>query len=114
MKFVIHSNKVSWGHVWHIITSNGVGHVALELDNDDLDTMYLYSLSVYQDSRNKGIGKKLMNEAEKIAIENNVYKIKLDIDKPKKQWLYDFYVHLGYEDYKEDDEYIYFKKYLNY
>ena len=109
MKLVIHSNKTFWGHVWHIITDDGHGHVAASIENNKKNTIFLYGLSVIPTSRNKGIGKELIKAVEDIGKENDKHRCILSIEKPKS-WLYDFYINLGYEYKKEDKEYIYLIK----
>lgn len=111
MKFVIHKNKAIWGTVWHIITNDGVGHICVSIENDVEGTIFLSGLSVVSNARNKGIGKKLISEAEKIGIENNKERCRLDVEKTKT-WLYDFYTKLGYELWDEDSEYYCLVKYL--
>ena len=108
--FIIHSNDVPWGHVWHIITTDGKGHIELQYDMCKNSDMFICSLSVTPDKRKQGIGTELLHIAENIAIENNKYEFRLTIDKPKKDWLYDFYIKQGYKVYSEDEDLIFFKK----
>ena len=110
--FIIHSNDVPWGHVWHIITNDGKGHIELQYDKDKPNSVFICSLSVTSDKRKQGIGTELLHIAENIAIENGKYFFKLTIDKPKKDWLYDFYINNGYEVHDEDENEIYLVKYI--
>ena len=108
---IIHSNKTSWGNVWHIITDDGKGHIAASIENENEDTIFLYGLSVIPEVRNHGIGKALICFAENLGIQYNKTRCRLNVEKPKS-WLYDFYIKLGYEYWDEDDEYYYLVKYL--
>lgn len=109
MKFVIHENNVIWGTVWHIITTDGKGHIAAEIEYDDNDVVgdmiFFSGLSVYEDSRNKGYGKSLIAEAESIGIELHIKRFRLNVDKGREDLL-EYYKKLGYEVFDEyDNEY---------
>ena len=109
MKFVIHENKTFWGVVWHIITSDGNGHLEVSIDNDEDKTMYLCGLSVMPKYRNKGIGKALINIAELIAKDKKISNIKLEYEKIYES-LHDYYSKLGYKKINSDNNYIYMGK----
>jgi len=111
MEFVIHKNKVSWGTVWHIITDDGMGHVAAEIEDENPNTLFISGLSVYPAARRRGLATALLHEAETLAIDNNVERIRLSVEKPKT-WIYGFYIHRGYEFWDEDEEYYYLVKYV--
>ena len=95
--FIIHSNDTNWGHVWHIVTTDGKGMITIELGDDDKKRFYFYGLSVTPDLRRKGVGTELLKAAEKLSMENGGNVFRLNVDKPKKDWLYDFYINNGYE-----------------
>lgn len=115
-KFIIHENKTFWGKVYHIITSDGYGHLQVSIENDTDDILYLTGLSVYKDFRKQGIGTMLLKKAEEIGKENNILYIKLNIEKNNLKLsenpLYNFYINNGYKYLTEDNEYIYFIKYI--
>ena len=110
--FIIHKNETSFGYVWHIVYKPGIGLVSVELDNDNVFTVY--GLSVIESERNKGIGKSLLAKVEEIAKENNVTLINVNIEKEHKE-LVDYYKKLGYNiDYVNyESEYYYMSKSLN-
>ena len=110
---VIHSNITNWGHAWHIVTTDGKALISINLDNEDPHRFYFYGLSVSQDIRNKGIGTEMLKAAEKLSIENGGNVFRLNIEKPKKDWLYNFYIKNGYEFWDEDEDEIYLVKYIN-
>ena len=68
--FIIHSNDTNWGHVWHIVTTDGKGMITIELGEDDKKRFYFYGLSVTPDLRRKGVGTELLKAAEKLSMEN--------------------------------------------
>ena len=68
--FIIHSNDTNWGHVWHIVTTDGKGMITIELGDDDKKRFYFYGLSVTPDLRRKGVGTELLKAAEKLSMEN--------------------------------------------
>ena len=45
-------------------------------------------------------------------MENGGNVFRLNVDKPKKDWLYDFYINNGYEVHDEDENEIYLIKYI--
>ena len=111
MEFVIHKNKISWGTVWHIITNDGMGHVAAQIDNDNPNTLFIWGLSVYESARRKGLATTMLHEIETLAIDNDVERIRLNVNKPKS-WVYDFYIRRGYELLDEDEDDYYLVKYV--
>lgn len=110
--FIIHSNDTNWGHVWHIVTTDGKGMITIELGDDDKKRFYFYGLSVIPGLRRKGVGTELLKAAEKLSMENGGNVFRLNVDKPKKDWLYDFYINNGYEVHDEDENEIYLIKYI--
>ena len=109
--FIIHSNLTPWGHVWHIVTTDGKGMVSAEIDNEDENTFFIYGLSVTPDMRKRGIGTELLKAVEQLGKEINKKRFRINIDKPKNDWLYNFYIKQGYEFWDEDEQYIYLVKY---
>lgn len=110
---IIHSNDTNWGHVWHIVTTDGKGMINAQIEDDDNDTIYFHGLSVTPDKRRQGIGTELVDDAEKLGKELGRKRFRLNIDKPYKDWLYDYYINLGYEYWDEDEYQVYFIKYNN-
>lgn len=110
---VIHSNFTNWGHVWHIITTDGKGHIQADIEYEDNKTIFFSGLSVVPDVRDQGIGKALLAIAENLGKDNDVKRFRLNIEKPKT-WLYDYYIKQGYEYWDEDEQYIYLVKYNEY
>ena len=97
MKFVKHKNKWTWGESTIIIKNDGTGTITVQFFNDETDLAYITGLSVYSGARNKGLGKALLYEAEKIAKEREgIKRIKICCD--KSTFVYNWYVREGYED----------------
>ena len=46
MEYVIHKNKTSWGTTWHIITSDGMGHIEACIEDELPETIFFSGLSV--------------------------------------------------------------------
>ena len=111
MEFVIHQNKCSWVTVWHIITNDGMGHIAVNIEDENPETLFIYGLSVYEGARNRRLGTMLLNKAESIADNKGVTRLMLNVEKPKT-WVYDFYIRGGYELWDEDETYFYLVKYV--
>ena len=68
--FIIHSNDTNWGHVWHIVTTDGKGMITIELGDDDKKRFYFYGLSVRTDICRKGVGIELIKVVENLSMEN--------------------------------------------
>lgn len=96
MDYVKHENIWSWGRSIYIILSDGTGLVMIQFYDDDPNSAYINNLSVYINSRRKGIGKFLLHEAERIAKENNVNTIRLHCE--KNSFTKDWYIREGYKD----------------
>lgn len=111
MEFVIHKNKISWGTVWHIITNDGMCHVEAQIDNDNPNTLFVSGLSVYEAARRRGLATTMLHEIETLAINNDIKRIRLNVNKPKN-WVYDFYIRRGYELWDEDEDDYYLVKYV--
>ena len=111
MEFVIHKNKISWGTVWHIITDDGMGHIEAQIDNDNSNTLFVSGLSVYEAARRRGLATTMLHKIETLAIDNNIERIRLNVNKPKS-WVYDFYIRRGYELWDEDENDYYLVKYV--
>ena len=111
MEFVIHKNKVFWGTVWHIITDDGMGCVQAQIDNDNPNTLFVSGLSVYEAARRRGLATTMLHEIETLAIDNDIERIRLNVNKPKS-WVYDFYIRRGYELWDEDEDDYYLVKYV--
>lgn len=102
IKFVIHSVKTPWGHVWHILTNDGYGLCNLEYDEDNDNELFIYGLSVYESARNKGYGTSLVNQCERMARKDGYSHVVLEVDKTNKK-LFDWYKKLGYVKISEDE-----------
>ena len=110
MEYVIHKNKTSWGTTWHIITSDGMGHIEACIEDDLPETIFFSGLSVMPEKRHQGIGADLISQAEKIGCSYNAERLRINVEKPDNG-LYDWYKKLGYAIWDEDDTYIYMVKY---
>jgi ribosomal protein S18 acetylase RimI-like enzyme len=105
--FVIHKNKTFWGKVWHIITSDGKGHIRVQHDNEEPDYAHISSLSVIPEVRRKGLATELLKKAEEVS---GVNVFRLSVEKVAPKWILEFYERKGYEIYLEDDDYYYLEK----
>ena len=111
-EFVVHENETRWGRVWHILGEGGKGYLKVSYENDDPGTLTLHSLSVYKDSRGQGLGKLLLQEAEKIGRSmEDVDTLELAVEKPNDR-LVEYYKEEGYQVVCEDSEYFYLLKSL--
>lgn len=61
----IHRNKWIWGMAWVIVCDDGSG--IIKISQDPEEGVILSGLSVLPESRNQGIGTKLVKEAERIV-----------------------------------------------
>lgn len=58
----------------------------------------IWGLYVNEKERRKGIAKKLLAMAEDIARDNGQEIVCLECEKPTPQWVFDWYIRMGYED----------------
>ena len=107
---VIHKNRTNWGTVWHLITSDGMGHLQAYIEDENPNTMFFCGLSVMPEVRNRGIGKSLLHIGELLGKQYKVERLRLNVEKPDIG-LNSYYEKLGYEFWDEDEEYIYLIKY---
>lgn len=100
----------NWGVVYHYFGDNY--KFALYTYNDDPYVTYLSNVWVNDESRGQGIGDKLLNVAEEMAIQHNakVICLKVLVD----TWVHDWYQRQGFIDYidDEDSNYVWMKKVL--
>lgn len=97
MSFVVHKNIWTWGESNIIISDDAFGTVTVQFFNDEPNSAYITSLSVYSNARNKGLGKLLLHEAEKMAKERpGIDEITICCD--KNSFVYDWYIREGYDD----------------
>lgn len=97
------------GFHYHFKDIKPIGSVCV---NQTKQECIIHSLLVCDDWRRKGIGKELMEEAErKIALHNYDYAYLYVLE---NSWMHEWYKRLGYEDTKEPSEsrYVKMKKLL--
>lgn len=76
--------------------SKVVGYLSYEFKERHVKKMHIDQLVVLKDYRGKGLGRMLLDEARKIAIENNCDRIELDCWTFNQDAL-DMYEHVGYQ-----------------
>ena len=108
--YVIHKNTTIFGTVWHIITTDGMGHLEATIEDDDIETIFFCSLSVMPEVRGNGIGRSLIKGGESLGKQFRVKRFRLNVEK-SDIGLVSYYEKLGYEYLDEDKDYIYLVKY---
>lgn len=108
---ITHTNKWIWGTTQQIITHNGIATVRIEYIDNYSDTASIGGLSVLEEHRKKGYATELMKIAEDEIRKMQKKTIYLSLE--KEEWLYNFYVKLGYVLYDEDEDYKYMSKELS-
>jgi ribosomal protein S18 acetylase RimI-like enzyme len=105
-RFIIHHNKWIWGRTWVIVCEGGIG--LIKISQDPEDGVVLSGLSVLPEFRHKGIGTKLIKEAEKIIKEEigEGEDITLSVESWNKD-LIGWYTKLGFSVYDYDSDYTY-------
>ena len=98
---VIHTNTWSWGETVLLVGFGGLGVVELYFEKKDPYIAYLSGLSVVPEARLKGYATILMQEAERICYERNIFRI--DLRAVKEQFVMDFYHKLGFVDIEEEE-----------
>lgn len=103
-------NKWIWGSTIEFIC-DGVGVCNVEF----LDTTtwgYINGLTVSDEERRKGIGTRLMNEAESSIKNAGFNESRLDVE-VTREWQFKWYKRIGYEVYHQDETLYYMKKELS-
>ena len=108
MNLIKHKNNYYWGTVIHLIKDDGKAHIACQIEDDEY--VFICELFILEELRGKGLGKELLKEAEQIGKDYNKTTALLKVEKIDK--LVDYYKEAGYEQYDEDEHYIYMKKEL--
>ena len=104
-------NRWHWGSTVYFIDPEG-GIVCVEF-MDGTDWGYICSLQVCQENMKSGIATRLMSESEHIILQKGFDLVTLAVEKTKPEWLIDWYLRLGYEQYDEDEHLLYFRKDLS-
>lgn len=88
--------QVESGHHFYIYFENSkpLGFIGLELHHPTLDSLKIHKLYVLPETQGSGIGKKLIAHAEKVAKENEIQKLVLNVNRFNKA--VEFYKHLGF------------------
>lgn len=98
---VIHTNTWSWGETVLLVGFDGLGVVELYFEKKDPYVAYLSGLSVVPEARRKGYATILMQCAEDICRNRDVFRI--DLRAVKEQFVMDFYHKLGFVDIEEEE-----------
>lgn len=98
---VIHTNTWSWGESVLVVGFDGLGVVELFFEKKDPYVAYLSGLSVVPEERRKGYATILMQWAEDICRNRDVFRI--DLRSVKEHFVMDFYHKLGFEDIEEEE-----------
>lgn len=111
--YVTHHKTNAWGKEKLIMESGGCAFARVYWFNDDVNTIFLGSLSVEDWARSQGIGTHLQEMREKLGRELG-YRFSCLWVK-KDTWMYDWYKRRGYEDFKiheEEENAVWMKKQL--
>ena len=100
--FVGHEKSTDYGQTLYIFQKDGKGLVRLEDEDDITGVFWIMELSVSKDYREEGLGTKLMEIAEHIAIYAGGTKLRLWVE--EDSWMRDWYERLGFEDDGEDSQ----------
>ena len=103
------TNK-DWGVVYQYYGNNY--RFALYTYNDEPDVTYLSNVRVDPKSRGRGIGDKILKDAEEMAIQHNSRVICLKV--LINSWMHDWYSRHGFVDYADDEDskYVWMNKVL--
>ena len=101
---IVHRNRWIWGRTWILVAEEGRGVVQISKEDDEEEAI-IHNLSVIPGERGKGLGRKLVEMAEKIIKEEIG-----DVDiilyvETKNQDLIRWYEKLGYHVFDHDSEY---------
>lgn len=102
MTYIIHENLWWWGKSYYIITNDGKAMVGLSINDEHPEAGYVHSLIVLESERQKGIGTKMLEKAESIAMDLNLEQIYLQAR--KGTFVVDWYRRHGFEIYDENPE----------
>lgn len=101
VNMVIHTNTWSWGESVLLVGFDGLGVVELYFEKKEPYVAYISGLSVVEPVRRKGYATILIQEAENICRERNVFRI--DLRSVKEPFVMDFYHKLGFVDIEEEE-----------
>ena len=94
-----HQNK-DWEIV--VMERKGVAFCRIAWDDDDPDTVYIDSLSVDKDMRQRGIARHILTMLETVGCLLGAKQCRLSVI--VNSWIYDWYKRRGYVDYSDHDD----------
>lgn len=93
--YVVCLSRMAYSTSYYVVAEDGKSMVRLTFDSDmDGAMLYLSDLYVNDKQRHVGIGDKLLDIAEYIARENNIFTIRLGVY--IGTWMIDWYSRRGY------------------
>lgn len=92
---IVHENMWWWGISENIIVDGGVGMVEIQFDYDMPNTGFIKGLSVLEEHRRKGIGKRLLEACAERALARNMKFLQLEVEFDSG-WLKEWYERLGF------------------
>ena len=97
------SEQVQTGHLYYVITENGVpqGFIGVEPNFPDAGTLRVHKLYVESNAHGKGLGKALLKKAIEIGNELDVATLNLTVNRYNKA--VDFYKSQGFQIVEEVD-----------
>ena len=104
MNKVVHHNKWNWGEQFLIVLESGEGIVSVSLENDSPGEAIIHGLSVIEPERRKGLGTKLIAEAESLISGFKKVDLITVYVEPGNDWLLGWYERLGYVAIEGEDE----------
>lgn len=102
-RFVYLKNSWWWGESTTIITGDAMAVVGLSVRNDSPGYGYVEELQVHESIREKGVGRELMQEVERLAREMGLKHLYLGAR--KTSFVVGWYMRMGYYVCEECTEY---------
>lgn len=94
MNKVYHRNTPAYGRTTAIVLKDGYAYVMVSVMNDSPEVAIIHDLCVHKDKRGEGLGRMLLEEAEKEAGEMGAKTIRLSTE--PGSWLEEWYMRHGY------------------
>lgn len=101
-RYIAHCNTTIWGGEISVMERKGVDFCRIAWDDDDPDTVYIDSLSVNKDMRQRGIARHILTMLETVGCRLGAKQCRLSVI--VNSWIYDWYKRRGYIDYSDHDD----------
>lgn len=101
-RYIPHYNTNTWGGEISVMERKGVAFCRIAWYDDDPDTVYIDSLSVNKDMRQRGIARHILTMLETVGCRLGAKQCRLSVI--VNSWIYDWYKRRGYIDYSDHDD----------